>query len=688
MNDFPESSDLFGAFYYAHGCGEPYTRNETWLGLFQYFANLIVRDFQPKTVLDAGCAMGFLVEGLRARGVEAWGVDISQYAIAQVHESIRAYCWEGSILDPFPRQYDLIVCIEVLEHLPPGQAEKAIANLCSHTSDILFSSTPFDYKETTHFNVQPPEYWADLFARQGFYRDVDFDATGLTPWAVRFRKQSEPVHRVVRNYERSYWALSKENYDLRQLNLELRTQLTGNASGERTGMPLMIDPEEQAAPPPRKIVSYSTYYWPHAVAALRVVRPIEAAGLELIPGNDPGVISVERVAQADIVLLQREFPLYWEQYQQILSLARSLGKPVVYEIDDLLIDLPDDHPDRAIDYYTPAILPILHAITVADLVTTTTATLAHTLRRFNPNVVVLPNYLDDRDWQLRPPRLKPVEAPAVIGYMGSDTHLPDLESLTPVFLHLADRFGRRVQFRFFGCRPPEAILALPQTEWLPEQIFDYPRWGAYTQEQDCDILVAPLLGSLFNRCKSAVKLLEYSTLGVACVASRLAPYEPVIVHGVNGFLASTLDEWEGCLARLVEDPNLRFVLASRLQETIRESWLLSDHAGRWVEAYRLARVAARWGDAGQRAEQADLLRNMAHQTLLLIHRQAQAEAGALVPAQPSQDQVAQLESRLVTLQSELDEIHGSRAWSLVQKLWRLRLALAPKGSQTEKWLKK
>ena len=43
---------------------------------FDWIAERITRDINPKTVLDAGCAMGFLVEGLRARGVEAWGVDV------------------------------------------------------------------------------------------------------------------------------------------------------------------------------------------------------------------------------------------------------------------------------------------------------------------------------------------------------------------------------------------------------------------------------------------------------------------------------------------------------------------------------------------------------------------------------------------------------------------------------------
>ena len=46
-------------------------------------------------------------------------------------------------------------------------------------------------------NVRPPEYWAEQFARQGFVRDVDFDASFITPWAVRFRRSAEPLHRVI-----------------------------------------------------------------------------------------------------------------------------------------------------------------------------------------------------------------------------------------------------------------------------------------------------------------------------------------------------------------------------------------------------------------------------------------------------------------------------------------------------------
>jgi hypothetical protein len=109
--------------------------------------------------------------------------------------------------------------------MEPQDARRAAENLCRHTDDILFSSTPFDYKEATHYNVRPPEYWSELFAKYGFFRDVDYDATYITDWAVRYRKLEEPLHRHVRNYERKYWLLWKENKDLRDLVNELRGKI-------------------------------------------------------------------------------------------------------------------------------------------------------------------------------------------------------------------------------------------------------------------------------------------------------------------------------------------------------------------------------------------------------------------------------------------------------------------------------
>jgi len=82
-------------------------------------------------VLDAGCAIGFLVEALRERGVDARGFDISEYAISQVPEHLQPYCTLGSITDEIDGRYDLITCIEVLEHLrlrPSALASRTCSN--------------------------------------------------------------------------------------------------------------------------------------------------------------------------------------------------------------------------------------------------------------------------------------------------------------------------------------------------------------------------------------------------------------------------------------------------------------------------------------------------------------------------------------------------------------------------------
>ncbi len=217
----------YGASYYRNywGGGGPYERNERWLSFFGEVADGIVRDLHPTSVLDAGCAMGFLVEALRERGVEAWGIDVSEYAISQAHESVAEDCAVATLTEPLARRYDLITCIEVIEHIPPAETGKVIANLCAATDRILLSTTPHDYGEPSHLNVQPPEVWAGLFAEEGFLRDVERDASYLSPWAALFTRVEEPLAETVRRYDRSWWRLHREVAEVRGSLLETRDKL-------------------------------------------------------------------------------------------------------------------------------------------------------------------------------------------------------------------------------------------------------------------------------------------------------------------------------------------------------------------------------------------------------------------------------------------------------------------------------
>jgi SAM-dependent methyltransferase len=191
----------FGEAYYLNDCGRPYQRDAQWLAFFGRIADDIVAGIRPRRVLDAGCAMGLLVEALRERDVEAFGFDLSSYAIARVSEQVREFCWQASVVDDIAGRYDLVVCQEVLPHLPLADAERAVANFCRHTDDVLFSVSPYP-PAPLHANIAPPEHWAGVFASHGFFRDFHFDAGAITPWAVRYRRLDAPVSQVIADYER------------------------------------------------------------------------------------------------------------------------------------------------------------------------------------------------------------------------------------------------------------------------------------------------------------------------------------------------------------------------------------------------------------------------------------------------------------------------------------------------------
>ena len=203
-------ADRYDEEYFAERLGEPYSRdNPVWTAFFGHIADWIVDEFAPRSVLDAGCAIGFLVEALRDRGVDARGFDISEYAIAQVPEALRPYCALASITDEIAGSFDLITCIEVLEHLPPEDAEMAIDNLTHHTDRILFSSSPDDDKEPTHVNVRQPDEWVRAFAPRGFFPTAKL-ASVVAPQAVVFERGEPAVVDVLAANERARYKLARD----------------------------------------------------------------------------------------------------------------------------------------------------------------------------------------------------------------------------------------------------------------------------------------------------------------------------------------------------------------------------------------------------------------------------------------------------------------------------------------------
>ena len=450
-----------------------------------------------------------------------------------------------------------------------------------------------------------------------------------------------------------------------------------------------------------RVVIYSPDPWESAVSMLRLVLPLTQAGFELIRGKEGEQIDPTRVNDADWVVIQRNFPMYKEAYARIVELAHAQNKPVVYESDDLMLELPQTHPLH--DALRNSLLSTLRAVTEADLVTVSTAYLADYFRPFNPAVVILPNVLDGSIWRIHPHERKPSSQPLVIGYMGGSSHASDLQMIVPALKDVLDAYPEEVCLHFWGCPPPDALVGHPQVAWTGLDLQDYSQFAAYFQEQHADIWVAPLEDNRFNRSKSDIKFLEYAVSGGAGVFSRLEPYESTVRQGKNGFLASNLAEWRDYLTLLVEKADLRQQIASAARDTVQER-MLSDHLADWQAAYQ---------SAYERMRHPDPQRNAQLETFYRLSSQVEARHAELEQAistlwgqvhsldkqlnetsaqlrgiqnqleearsqlHEARSQVHEARSQAQDYQNQLNDIYNSRSWKMLQKAQKIRQTLMP-----------
>lgn len=389
---------------------------------------------------------------------------------------------------------------------------------------------------------------------------------------------------------------------------------------------------------------------------LRLVAPLREAGIEMILGVENGEIKPERVLDGDLVVIQRHLPVHFKEYKKIISLARSEKKPIVFELDDLLFFLPDNHPDRLIHFYSGALLPVFQALLEADLITVPTEELRSVLSRYVPadKIAVLPNLLDDKLWSLRDPKKTHHDNDVItIGYMGTESHRPDIVQIVPALIDILQQFPEKVTIQFWGIQRPEELSQFSQVQWTPWISYNYPEFAQHFQTQRADIFIAPLVDNLFNRCKSALKFFEYSALGVCGIYSAIPPYNKVIRHGEQGLLASSISEWVTCLRQLIEDESLRLRLAQNALLLIQSQYVLSQQAYRWREVYQsIIEQSASGATRNSTWEIVDTINSQLFDLLASQYRRITEQ----------EQRITEQEQNIVDLEQEILHYVMSRSW--------------------------
>lgn len=131
---------------------------------------MVVELVRPASVIDVGCGMGAWLASFSECGVkDVFGID-GDYVDRTQLQIDETYFTARDLTRPLDidRRFDLVVSLEVAEHLPASAAVTFVESLVSLGPAVLFSAAIPYQGGTGHLNEQWPEYWAALFAEHDY----------------------------------------------------------------------------------------------------------------------------------------------------------------------------------------------------------------------------------------------------------------------------------------------------------------------------------------------------------------------------------------------------------------------------------------------------------------------------------------------------------------------------------------
>lgn len=258
----------------------------------------------------------------------------------------------------------------------------------------------------------------------------------------------------------------------------------------------------------------------------------------------------------------------------IVTEAKAQRVPIIFEIDDDLLNLDDHHVDSSLYRETAESLQKLARS--AHSVTVSTSHLRKRMLEHNSNVQVIENGLSARLWfaplDEEPAPLTPFSPGIRVLYMGSDTHKEDLALLRKP-LELAKADGHHIELFVIGGQPDrESWYTKVQ---IPGDARNYPSFVPWFRRVSAsmDVGVAPLVDTTFNRSKSGLKLLEYAGAGLTGLFSDVEPYRELVREGGHGKLVENNERaWRNALVSLTQSPD-----QLKLQGEAACTWVSQKH---------------------------------------------------------------------------------------------------------------
>lgn len=265
--------------------------------------------------------------------------------------------------------------------------------------------------------------------------------------------------------------------------------------------------------------------------------------------------------------------------------ARTRSVPTIFHIDDDLLAVPRELGEEKFAFHNSPqrIDAIRFLVGHADVLYCVNPTLHERLKPLRGEKACHVGRIAGPGVVLRPP---PTGRSLRIGCMGTGrSH--DLEPLVPTVAELLRR-RPEIEFHLFGSIPkPSAWAAFGSRIVTTPVVADYAAFREAFAALGWSIGLTPLAKTHFNLGKTNLKWLEYTSVGIAVIASRGTLYDDCCADGC-GILADSPEEWLSAIEFLLDHPEERVAQVLRAQRRLEEAFSAEALRRQVLDAFSLA----------------------------------------------------------------------------------------------------
>ncbi len=275
----------------------------------------------------------------------------------------------------------------------------------------------------------------------------------------------------------------------------------------------------------------------------------------------------------DIIFIQREAfmtgTVFFEK-----QFARSRAK-VIFDFDDSVWMQNVSDANRRFSFLKDA-SKTSKIIALSDMIFAGNRYLADYAKPFNSNIRIVPTTIDTGEYQ----RMKlPEEEKICLGWSGSITTIQHFKFAVQALQTIKKKYGNRIKIKVIGD-------ANYRNDELDVISMNWNKQDELKELSSFDIGLMPLPDDEWAKGKCGLKGLQYMALEIPTIMSPVGVNSQIIQHGVNGFLATTDEEYVKAISLLIEDELLRKRVGAEGRRTVEEKFSVKAWQKKYLEYYK------------------------------------------------------------------------------------------------------